>query len=241
MAASRLTGWVTALCLAGGARLAQAADATASSGAPPERSVSTGPLADNPAEGAANTVEQEGQTTEHFFADRGASVTLGFGLNQFTNRAAVNAIGPGASYELRFLVGTQTSVAYEVEYFGAVAGISALGLDTGAVLVSNGLQGLVHYNFTQDSSWQPYIAAGVGWRNYSIAHAAFNRSDANNGDNVLEVPLAAGIGWRSQSGLVIDARFAYRLSAGDDLLGGPSGGGPSLNNWDVGLQAGWRF
>jgi hypothetical protein len=174
-------------------------------------------------------------------SDMGLAVEGGIGVNSFTNTHARDFIGPGASYTVRVLLGTHTHLGYELGYLGSAAGIQALGLQQGAVLYSNGAEAAVRYSFFADSGLQPYALAGVAWRHYSIGRADFNSSVANNSDNVLEVPLAIGLGYRADNGFLVDARFAYRLAAGSDLLGGPGGGGPGLDNWNLGLKLGWAF
>jgi len=173
--------------------------------------------------------------------DMGLAVEGGLGVNSFTNAHARDFIGPGASYTVRVLLGTHTTLGYELGYLGSVAGITALGLQQGAVLYSNGAEAAVRYSPIPDSAVQPYALAGVAWRHYFIGRADFNSSVANNSDNVLEVPLAVGLGYRTDSGFLVDARFAYRLAAGSDLLGGPGGGGPGLDNWNLGLKLGWAL
>jgi hypothetical protein len=189
------------------------------------------------AQGSVTKVESG---VKGYFSEGNWGVMAGGGLNAFTNGDANSAIDPGLSYTARLFVGTERPLGFELGYAGAVADVHALGLDERALLVSNGLEGNVRYNILR-GMWQPYVLGGVGWRHYGMSKERFNTSSANNSDNVLEVPLGAGLAWYHPSGLMVDGRAAYALSAGSDLLGGAGGGGPDLNNWNFSIKGGWVF
>lgn len=174
---------------------------------------------------------------------KGLAVSAGAGVAGFVNDEANDFIDPGLSYTARLHVGTRQPIGLEVAYIGSVHDVEALGLDDDAMLASNGLEASVRYNILRDRAFQPYLLAGVAYRDYSVTNADTNTSTSsvNDDDDVLELPVGTGLAWRSNGGLMIDARLGYRFSTSDDLLGGDGGGGPALDNWNATLRAGWEF
>lgn len=204
-----------------------------------------GEASEQAAEQAEEQTESTASGVKGFFDRRQIGVQAGGGVIGFLNSDARDFIDTGGAYQVRALVGTRSPVAVELAYIGTANDIEALGLDEDASLLGNGAEAALRYNF-MSQTWQPYLLVGAAWKRYNVIDDDFNTSaSVNDDDNVWEFPLAAGLTWHQadegSSGLIIDGRFDYRLSTGEDLLGGGDGGGPGLNNWTATLRAGWEF
>jgi hypothetical protein len=174
---------------------------------------------------------------------RAMTISLGGGVSDFTDATLRDRTGLNAAYEARLAIGTNSPFAVEAAYVGTAGGIETLGLDDNAMLISNGVEGLARLNLgTFD--FQPYVVGGASWVRYNIVNASFNTSDMRNSDDIIAVPLGAGIStYLGNSGLVLDARFTYRLTFDDDLVRATpeNSDGSSLNNWVAALKLGYAF
>ena len=74
--------------------------------------------------------------------------------------------------------------------------ISALGVDSSAMLVGNGVQGALRLNGTIDAPVQPFVFGGAAWRRYDLTNTSINTSDLAGSDDVLEIPMGVGLSGR---------------------------------------------
>jgi hypothetical protein len=167
-----------------------------------------------PAPVAPVYVEDEHPT---YLTRAGVSLAAGGGASGFTNDALRNTTNVGGDWDVRATVGTRSPIAFEGSYIGSAQQIKALGLDDGAVLMGNGVQGALRLNATTDLPVQPFIFAGAAWRRYDLTNTNQNLSDVQGSDDVLEVPMGAGIA-AHLGGLVLDVRGEFRASAMEDLM-----------------------
>jgi len=173
----------------------------------------------------------------------GVAVALGGGVEGFTNDTLRGTTDPGGLYNLRVAVGTRSPLAIEGAYIGSVQSIDALGLDSNALLLGNGLEGKLRLNL-MDEAVQPFAFAGVGWRRYSLQNADFNTSAVADDDDVLEVPMGLGLAYKI-AGFQFDARGEFRYATGEDLM--PSLTDPDANDaaemhrWSVNTNVGYSF
>jgi hypothetical protein len=176
----------------------------------------------------------------------GLAVSLGGGVGQFTDSALRDRTGVNGEYEARVLFGTRSPIAVEGAYVGTAGSIDAVGLDDNAVLISNGIEGLVRLNLG-NRLVQPFIVGGASWVRYSIVNASVNTSDVRDRDDVFAVPVGAGIAtYVGDTGFMADIRFMYRFAFGDDLVKSTAPGSrgsqdASLANWNVSLRLGYAF
>jgi hypothetical protein len=147
----------------------------------------------------------------------GVSLAAGGGASGFTNDALRNTTNVGGDWDVRATVGTRSPIAFEGSYIGSAQQIKALGLDDGAVLMGNGVQGALRLNATTSLPVQPFVFAGAAWRRYDLTNTNQNLSDVQGSDDVLEVPMGAGIA-AHLGGLVLDVRGEFRASAMEDLM-----------------------
>ena len=211
----------------------------------------------------AQEVEDEYQEMEDEYQKKaqgpmsriGTSISIGAGAFGFTDETTTDFTDTGGSWTARISVGTRLPVTFEAGYIGSANDITALGLDDDALLVGNGVEGLLRLNFLSLFMNQmdlgfarvnPYIFGGIGWRNYQLTNEDFNTSNVLNDDNVGEVPAGGGIEL-AFSQFVFDVRGEFRAAFDDDLLGGADTdlldepGDDGLSNWGVTGRLGWEF
>lgn len=151
------------------------------------------------------------------FRDRwGMAVSAGGGVNDFTGDAMRDITGTGGSWDARLALGTRQLIGFEAAYLGTAQSIDAIGLETDALLVSNGAEALVRVNLLP-GPLQPYAFGGVAWKRYDLTNTDTNTSDVVGSDDVYELPLGVGVNAKSQ-GLIFDVRGAYRIATGEDLV-----------------------
>jgi hypothetical protein len=139
----------------------------------------------------------------------GIGAEVGGGVVGFLNPNTSNLINAGGLWDVRFQFGTRAILSAEAAYVGTAQGVSSLGVDSGAALVSNAFEGLMRLNaFTGIA--QPYFAGGLSYRHYSLINTNVNTSDIADTSNVITVPLGAGIALRG-AGFIFDTRLGLNI------------------------------
>ncbi|HET6611737.1 MAG TPA: hypothetical protein VFG83_07105 [Kofleriaceae bacterium] len=192
------------------------------------------------------TVEYEYNEEEpNLLTPFGMSLSVGGGIQNFVEENLRDVTDLAGMWEARLVVGTRLPVALEAEYVGSAQSLDALGVDSDAVLISNGLGGDLRFNF----AWQnlsPYVFGGATWRHYYIADTDFNTSAIDDADDVFEIPLGVGLAYRVDRA-IFDVRGTYRIAFDEELINPP---GPeletadfddSLDTWGVSLRVGFEF
>ena len=160
------------------------------------------------------TTEEQRPT---ILSEWGFALAAGGGVSGFTSETARDATQDGGGWDVRATIGTRLPVSAEIAYIGSAQTIDALGLDDGAVLVGNGVQGNLRLNVMTESAVQPFIYAGAAWRRYDLANTDTNTSSVADHDDVVEFPVGAGIAYRYR-GLLFDARGEFRAATNEDLM-----------------------
>jgi hypothetical protein len=169
----------------------------------------------------------------------GMAFLAGGGFQDFSNGALRSRTGDGGYWNVRALAGTRQIVGFEAAYVGDARSISGVGLSGNARLMSNGVEGALRLNLPLaqgPSLVEPFGFVGVGWAHYQVSGNSALSTVASS-DDVLTVPFGAGLEL-AYRGFMADARFTYRRTYENDLLG-PGGG--NLNNWGVGAQIGFEY
>jgi hypothetical protein len=172
----------------------------------------------------------------------GAGVLLGGGVQDFSRSNARDVTNTGGFWNARVVAGTREFIGLEGAYVGSAQGINALGLDSDAVLISNGVEGAVRLNLPilvarSATLLEPFVFGGAGWSRFHVARTSVNTSDIATDDDVLTIPYGAGM-MVAYHGLMADARFTYRSTFYNDLLRTTGG---SLDTWSAGAQVGFEF
>ena len=179
--------------------------------------------------------------TEHTWVGRlGSGFLVGGGYEDFTSNTMRSQTGGGGTWNARAIVGTRQFVGVEGAYVGSAHSVDALGVNSSAVLVSNGLEGNVRLNLPiamrRAQLLEPFGFVGLGWQHYQVTNTTVNTSDLARNDDVMTVPLGGGLAY-AIGRFMADARFTYRPTYYSDML--RQGG--SLTNWGVGGQVGVAF
>jgi hypothetical protein len=164
---------------------------------------------------------------------------LGGGFEDFTDTALRGMTGGAGSWNARVLAGTRQFVGVEAAYVGAARGVDALGVQSNALLVSNGIEGAARLNIPvvmrSRQLLEPFAFFGVGWQNYQVTNTTTNTSSLASSDNVMSWPMGGGLEY-AIGRFMADARFTYRSTWYNDLMRAGN-----LNNWGVSGQVGFSF
>jgi hypothetical protein len=194
------------------------------------------------------------ETDSDYYEDKpyGFAISAGGGTGGFTNDALRGTTDVGGEWGVRLTFGTRSPIAVEASYIGSAQTIDALGLDSSAILVGNGVQAALRLNTTIDFPVQPFIFAGAAWRRYDLTNTDFNTSDLSDSDNVFEIPLGVGIAGKFQ-GLMLDLRGEFRPTLDNDLLPEIAGADDeplsdvgndnfsAMHRWGVNASVGYEF
>lgn len=175
----------------------------------------------------------------------GVAISAGAGTSGFTSDALRGSANVGGDWDVRATFGTRSLLAVEGSYIGSAQSISALGVDSSAMLVGNGVQGALRLNGTIDAPVQPFVFAGAAWRRYDLTNTSINTSDIAGHDDVLEIPVGVGLSGR-WNGLVLDARGEFRMATNEDLLPNldtdiTNDSFASMHRWGVNANVGYEF
>ena len=164
----------------------------------------------------------------------GMSADIGGGVRSFIDQDARDFTKPGGTWTARLVVGTRSYVGAEAAYFGSAQAIDAIGIDNKAMLLSNGVEGLLRVNVLT-GTWQPYALAGVAWRRYSLQNTQANTSSVLDSDDVAEIPVGVGLAYRT-GGFIFDLRATYNNAFGQRLM--PQA---NLSALGAGFKVGFEF
>ncbi len=183
----------------------------------------------------------EAYDTGHTWVSRiGAGVLVGGGFEDFTNSTLRDMTGGAGVWNARVLAGTRQYIGVEAAYVGAARGIDALGVQSNAVLLSNGVEGALRLNvpvvIRRAQLLEPFGFVGIGWSHYQLTNTNVNTADLAKDDDVMSLPIGGGLEYAINR-FMADARFTYRSTYYNDLM--RSGG--NLNNWGVSTQIGFSF
>lgn len=171
----------------------------------------------------------------------GLAVMAGGGVTDFTQGSTRDQTGMGGSWDVRALVGTRTSVGFEVSYVGGANPIKALGLSGNSKLVRNGVEAAVRLQlpfYHRITLLEPYVLGGLGWNSYRVTSATYSASVSSNGDDTVAMPFGAGF-MAGYKGFVVDLRSMVRPTFRQTILGGQ--GATRLTNWETGAMIGFEF
>jgi hypothetical protein len=124
---------------------------------------------------------------------------------------------------------------------GSAQGIDAIGVDQNAVVMGNGVEGNLRFNFTRGALIQPYLFAGLGWTHYNVTNTDVATAAIDDEDDVLHIPGGAGVTLRFGERMVFDLRATLRGAAGDGMFDGGAEQNDGLENWSSTAQVGFAF
>lgn len=168
----------------------------------------------------------------------GYSAELAGGVFNFSDKNTRAVTSLGGSYTARLGFGTKQPIGFEVAYIGTAQDVDALGLASGASLISNGVEGQLRLNLLS-GAFKPYLHGGAGWKRYDVVNEDFNTSAVKEQDSVVEFPAGVGMSYTFGKFLV-DARGEYRFATDEQLIITETDG-PRLDNWNINLGLGVEF
>ena len=172
-------------------------------------------------------------------------VTIGFalggGTSGFTDETMRDTTNAGGNWTARLILADPIRpLAFEASYIGSAQTIDSLGLDSDALLVGHGAQGVIRVGAALDYPISPFAFGGIAWRHYSIENTDRNTSAVSDTDDVGEVPI--GIGGQT-GGFTYDLRGEYRYAFAADMV--PSlattGSDADMHRWGVSLSLGYSM
>ena len=173
-------------------------------------------------------------------AQIGGGLLIGGGVEDFTDSSVRSVTSVGGSWTARVVAGTRQLVGLEAAYVGAARSLNALGVDSNAALVANGIEGAVRVNvpvlLPRAQLLEPFGFVGLGWSHYQVTNTQVNTSDVARNDDIMALPIGGGLEY-AIGRFMADARFTYRSTYYNDLM--RTGG--NLNNWGVSGQVGFSF
>jgi opacity protein-like surface antigen len=164
----------------------------------------------------------------------GMGVLIGGNFNTFFGTAAQEDTKVGAGWDARVELGTRSHLGGEFSYVGSTNEITALGVDSRAQLLSNGMSGLVRLNVLTGPV-QPYAGVGIGYKRYQVVNTTTNSSDITDRSDVPVVPAAFGLAVRGM-GLILDTRFAVDAPISASIIPGSA-----MTSWNLGASIGAEF
>jgi hypothetical protein len=179
---------------------------------------------------------------EHTWVGKiGAGVLVGGGFEEFTSNTMQNMTGTAGTWTARVLAGTRRFIGAEAAYVGNARSIDALGLQSSATLIANGVEGNARVNvpvvMRKAQLLEPFAFVGLGWQHYQVTNTNTFTSSVARDDDIMAVPVGGGLEY-AVGRFMADARFTYRATYYNDLL---VSGGANLNSWGVTTQIGFSF
>jgi len=172
----------------------------------------------------------------------GLAISAGGGIEDFSGDGMRGLTDIGGTWEARLTFGTRSILGLEAAYVGTANGITSLGLDSSAILMSNGAEAVARLNIGT-FRFQPFVFGGVGWGHYQVTNTSVNTSDLADNKDVLLIPFGGGISTYLGDHFMADARFTYRSAFYDDIFrtADVNSGGAGLANWAATLRLGYQF
>lgn len=147
----------------------------------------------------------------------GVGLDVGGGVHDFVDRGHSSQVDTGGAWAARLTVGTRQHIGGEVAYVGTANPVrNTLAAADRAVLVSNGVEGLLRVNALVND-WQPYAVAGYTYRRYVVQNSAANTSALADGTNSSEIPFGIGLAYRKYH-FIGDLRGMVHPSVSSQLL-----------------------
>jgi hypothetical protein len=177
------------------------------------------------------------------FRHEGVAVSLGGGVTGYTDGATRGYLGTGGYWELRGLLGARSFLGSEIAYVGSSRGLDGPGVDRGAMLVANGLEGGMRLNLPlqlgQAVRFTPFLFGGPGFTHLRITGTDAVGPGMSTSDTALVLTSGAGFSFTCRR-LILGARFTYRQLRGADLI--EIDDDPArMQSWSTGLTLGYEL
>ena len=185
---------------------------------------------------APRALAADGDVPSSRLTPYGEYALIGGGVTDFADADVKDRFGVGGSWDLRLGVGSRFYVGGELAYVGSARAGEGAAPD----LVSNGGEAVVRVQYPYAAGgWpvEPFAFGGIGWSRVELQDADPGLQAA---DDVGFVPFGGGV-TLGYGRLLLDARFTYRASFGEDLALGAGAGPADLSQWGVAAAIGYEF
>lgn len=183
--------------------------------------------------------EEAPEPTRPLYTSYGLGVTLGGGVENFTNTTANDVTDLAGAWNVRVEVGAALPIAFEAGYMGTAQTIEGFFGTDNTTLIGTTVEGAVKFNVPTGSAFRPFGFVGAGWRRYDLSDSTFRVSNVGiaDSDNLVVIPMGAGVRY-DYRGFDADVRFTFRPAIGEDLITEPGRDSAALHTWAVGASIG---
>jgi outer membrane protein OmpA-like peptidoglycan-associated protein len=172
----------------------------------------------------------------------GVQLMVGGGAINSLDQGTEDFVELGTTWNARVALLNRSLIGFEAAYVGSVQSVDALGLDTNAQLLGNGVEGDVRLNLLRAMPVRPYLFAGLGWTHYDIGNSDVETSLVDGEDDVLHVPAGLGVDFRLYRGLTLDLRGTMRAAFDDNMFDRASAEEEAgMENWAASADLGFEF
>ena len=171
----------------------------------------------------------------------GIDVMAGGGVSGFLDDHTRDVTDIGGLWSARLVGGGDRLFGFEAAYVGTAQDVDALGVDSNAVVMGNGVEGNLRLNLIRGAMLRPYVFGGLGWTHYALTNTDVNTSSIDDSDDVLHIPVGAGIGMRLSRRMVLDVRATLRGAAGDGMFDGGAETDDGMETLSSSAQIGFAF
>jgi len=154
---------------------------------------------------------------------------------------AIETSEVGATWGLRLIMGTRTSLALEARYTGSATPIATPLGDSRRTLLGNGLEGDLRWNLARGAV-TPFVFVGFGFDHEQVSGRGVTLATMGMSDQVdaMVFPIGAGVALR-RGDLVVELRGAFRPCPNGDLVRLVDGGYAAMNAWEASAALGWTL
>jgi hypothetical protein len=198
---------------------------------------------DRPAAAAPPPAAPPASLREVPFRHEGVAVSVGGGLTGYTDGATRGYLGTGGYWEVRGLLGARSFVGNEIAYVGSSRGLDGPGVDRGATMVANGLEGGMRLNLPlqlgEQVRFTPFLFGGPGFTHLRVTGTYAVGPGMSTSDTALVLTSGAGFSFTYRQ-LILGARFTYRQLRGADLIE-IDDDAAHMQSWSTGLTLGYEL
>jgi hypothetical protein len=177
------------------------------------------------------------EKTHPMFAPHQMTLTLGGGVADFVRTRISDHTNVGGAWDVRFLAGARSYVAFEATYVGTGQGIEGTLDAGGGNIITHQFSGNLRFNMTRKRV-QPFVSAGAGYQYLRFGGSGVTDTISfEQNTNSFVAPFAGGLSAYVGRHGVLDARGTYNLITNKSF----TDGGARPDMWAAELRFGYAF
>lgn len=174
----------------------------------------------------------------------GLRLSIAGGVSNFVGASMREMADLGGAWDVRLTTHSRSWWSEEFAYAGSVRGFLAPNVpDRGSrTMLTHALEVSGRLNkpwMTPRWMLEPFLSLGIGWTHVQLENVPA-QDLVRASDDLFVVPMAAGVSFVHDS-LLVEGRFTYRQTFGENLVTTSSGGTASLASWSTTLALGYEF